>query len=97
MRVISRPILREFWTRQPTAEGRLRSWYQEAKAADWAGPVDINNKYPSASFLEDNRVVFNIGGNEYRLVVLVKYEYHVVYIRFVGTHAECDAIDAAKV
>jgi mRNA interferase HigB len=97
LRVISKPILREFWARHPNAEGRLRAWYQEAKAADWAGPVDIKNTYPSASFLGDNRVVFNIGGNDYRLVVRIKYEFRVVYIRFVGTHAEYDAINAAKV
>lgn len=97
MRVIAKRPLREFWERHPQAEGRLKSWYHEAESAQWAGPADIKRHYPSASFLGDNRVVFNIGGNDYRLVVQVRYEFHVVYVRFVGTHAEYDAIDARTV
>ncbi|MHB0978806.1 MAG: type II toxin-antitoxin system HigB family toxin [Thermoleophilia bacterium] len=97
MRVIAKPILREFWTKHPQAEVRLKAWYQEAAAADWAEPADIKAEYPLAGIIEGSRVVFNIGGNRYRLVVVVRYEYRLVYIRFIGTHAEYDAIDAAEV
>jgi mRNA interferase HigB len=97
VRVISRARLREFWERHPQAEGPLKAWFQEAEAADWLTTTDIRKRYPSADFLKDNRVVFNIGGNKYRLVVLIKYEYHLIYIRFVGTHTEYNVIDAARV
>ena len=88
VRVISRARLREFWERHPQAEDPLKAWFQEAEAADWPTTTDIHKRYPSADFLRDNHVVFNIGGNTNRLAVLVKYEYHLVYVRFVGTHAE---------
>lgn len=97
MRVISRKALREFWERHADSEMPLRAWFKEAKEAGWKGPSEIKKRYASASFLADDRVVFNIKGNEYRLVVAVRYDFGIVYIRFVGTHAEYDKIDAATI
>jgi mRNA interferase HigB len=75
----------------------LKAWYQEAEDADWKGPGDIKRNYPSASILEDNRVVFNIKGNRYRLIVRINYHYGMVWIRFIGTHSQYDKIDASKI
>jgi mRNA interferase HigB len=89
--------LREFWEVHTDSEEALRAWYKEAKQAEWVGPVDIKRRYPSASFLAKSRVVFNIKGNHYRLVTVVRYEFGIVYIRFIGTHAEYDKIDAETI
>lgn len=99
MRVISVRALKEFWEKPGCgdAEQALRAWYAEAKEAEWKGPNDIKGKYHSASIIGKNRVVFNIKGNKYRLIVALKYEFKIVYIRFVGTHKEYDAIDARTV
>jgi len=75
----------------------LKAWFKIASAADWASPAAIRADYGNASILEHNRVCFNIGGNKYRLVVQINYPYRVVYIRFIGTHAEYDTIDVATV
>lgn len=71
----------------------MEDWHAQVSHADWATPADVKATYGDASILGDGRVVFNIGGNKYRLVVRINYHYHVVYIRFVGTHAEYNAID----
>ena len=97
MRIISRKALKEFALRFPDAEGQLDAWYHEAKNAQWQTPADIKANYGSASILKDRRVVFNVCGNKYRLVVKVNFAYGVVYIRFVGTHAEYDKINAEDV
>jgi mRNA interferase HigB len=97
LRIISRGTLREFWDKHKDCEGALKSWYREANAAHWRGPNDIKRNYPSASFLKDNRVVFNIRGNKYRLVVRINYDYGIAWIRFVGTHATYNKIDAHKI
>ncbi len=97
MRVISRKALRQFWERHADSEISLRAWFKEAKAAAWQGPSEIKARYASASFLANDRVVFNIKGNEYRLVVAVRYDFSLVYVRFVGTHAEYDKIDATTI
>ena len=97
MRVIARSTLREFWEVHPDCERALKGWYREAKAADWQGPAEVKAEYLSASILHDNRVVFNICGNKYRLVVRISYKSGAVYIRFVGTHSEYDAIDARTI
>ncbi|QDS90883.1 mRNA interferase HigB [Rosistilla ulvae] len=97
MRIIARKTLVEFWTKYPRAEEQLKAWYAEADAASWTSPADVKAKYGNASILKDGRVVFNICGNGYRLVAWIKYEYYTVYIRFIGTHAEYDKIDAQKV
>lgn len=97
MRVISRKSLKAFWTREPAAEQELKAWFAEAENASWTKPSDVKAKYGSASILRDGRVVFNICGNNYRLVVWINYEFFIVYIRFVGTHKEYDAIDAQTI
>ena len=97
MRIIAKRVLREFWERCPDAEQALLAWYKEVEAEDWDTPAKVKAKYRNASIIGDNRVVFNIKGNRYRLVVKVNYPYRVVYVRFVGTHAEYDAVDAEEV
>ena len=94
MRVIAKKILRDFWETHADSEQQLKAWYQEASNANWKNPTDIKIDYPSASILSDSRVVFNIKGNHYRLIVKINYDYEMVWIRFVGTHAEYDKINA---
>ena len=97
MRVLSKKTLREFWIKHNDCEQSLKSWYEEAYDAHWHNTNDIKREYPSASFIEDNRVVFNIKGNRYRLIVKINYKYGIVWIRFVGTHSEYDKIDARTI
>lgn len=97
MRVIAKKRLREFWERHPAAREPLLAWFREVKREDWDTPAAVKAKYRNASILGGNRVVFNVKGNTYRLVVKIKYAYRVVYVRFVGTHAEYDAVDAKEV
>ena len=97
MRVIALATLRLFWIRHPNAEQPLRAWLDEARQARWKSPQDVKSRYASASFIGRNRVVFNIKGNDYRLVVAVAYRFHAVYIKFVGSHADYDRIDATTV
>lgn len=97
MRIISRKRLREFWEKHTDAQQALQAWYADVKQADWQTPADIKNVYQNASIVANNRVIFNIKGNKYRLVVVVQYQYGIVYIRFVGTHQEYDKIDAATI
>lgn len=91
------PTLRNFWERHPDAEQPLKAWVEEATSANWAQPADIKAKYRSASVLKSRRVVFNIKGNDYRLIVAVAYNLQIVYVKFVGTHKEYDAVDAETV
>ena len=99
MRIIARRTLQAFWEdpRYRDAEQPLRAWFTEVKRAEWRTPADIKAAHRSASFLANNRVVFNIAGKKYRLVVAVKYTAQIVFVRFVGTHARYDAIDAEGV
>lgn len=97
MRVISRKILREFWGKHPDARQPLQAWYADVNHANWTGPADIKNVYQNASFLFNNRVVFNIKCNHYRIVIVAQYRFGQVYIRFVGTHKEYDRIDAETI
>lgn len=97
MRVAAKKALRDFWTKHRDAEEPLFAWYREAEDVRWTSPAAIKARYASASVIGDNRVVFHIKGNRYRLVVKINYPYGVVYIRFVGTHEEYDAIDAEEV
>ncbi|HYK76642.1 MAG TPA: type II toxin-antitoxin system HigB family toxin [Daejeonella sp.] len=97
MRVIAKKTLRDFWEKHPDCEQSLKAWYQEAEEAKWKGPHDIKRDYPNASILEDNRVVFNIKGNHYRLIVKINYSYGMAWVRFMGTHAQYDKIDARKI
>ena len=97
MRVIARKTLRDFWERHTDAEQQLKAWFHETKVAEWKSFEDIKARYRSADVLSGNRVVFNIKGNAYRLVVKVHYNRGTVFIRFVGTHAEYDRIDAKTI
>ena len=97
MHIIALKALREFWETHPQAETPLRAWYAEASRADWKTPADIKAAHRNASFLPNNRVVFNIKGNDFRLVVAVRYTSTMMFIRFVGTHAEYDRIDAETI
>jgi len=97
MRVISRKTLIDYWTENPRAEQPLKSWYAEAKEADWNDTHDVKAQYGNASVVGNNRVVFNIAGNNFRLVVAIHYNMGIIFIRFVGTHEEYDRIDAEAV
>jgi mRNA interferase HigB len=97
MRIIAKRTLRDFWEACPDAEEPLLAWYREVKEADWSGPAAVKEKYRSASIVGNNRVVFNIKGNDYRLVVRINYAYRTVYIRFIGDHGAYDKIDVEEV
>jgi mRNA interferase HigB len=99
MRVIARRSLQRFWQQPGRADARapLHSWYAEAAKAMWRTPQDIKDDYATASICANNRVVFNIGGNKYRLVVEVQYQAGIVWVKFVGTHAQYDRIDVETV
>lgn len=97
MRIIAVSYLRPFWDANPDAGQPLKSWVNEVKKASWRQPADIKAQYRSASVLKNRRVVFNIKGNDYRLVVSVAYRFQAVYVKFIGTHADYDLIDAETV
>ena len=97
MNVIQRKTLKEFWEKYPHAERPLAEWFKIATKATWNGPSDVKAMFGSADFIADNRVVFNIGGNKYRLVVHIAYLHKRVLIKFVGTHEEYDKISAETV
>lgn len=96
MRIISRRALREFWEVHRDAEDALREWYRRAGREDWGAPALVLARYSNARIIGD-RVVFNIKGNAYRLIVRVDYRHRILYIRFIGTHAEYDRVDAREV
>lgn len=95
--MLAKRTLRVFWEREPAARAPLQAWYKIVEAAAWTGPSDIKATFRSADFIADNRVIFNIGGNKFRLIAHVAYPYGRVLIKFVGTHREYDAIDARSV
>ena len=97
MRVISRKTLREFWDKHNDCEQQLKSWFKEMEKSKYQNPNQLKLDYPSLSILENNRFVFNIKGNKYRLIVKINFEYQILWIRFVGTHSEYDKIDANNV
>ena len=98
MQVIAKRTLRLFWERHAQAEGPLRSWHAQVTRARWKGPADVKVMFgPMVDFVADNRVIFDIGGNKYRLVVHVAYRFKRVLIKFVGTHKEYDRIDPGRV
>lgn len=100
MRVIALSTLKVFWEKSPAyrdAQEPALAWYRFALKADWAAPRDVKRDFGNASILQDGRVVFNVAGNKYRLVVWINYPYRVVYIRFFGTHAQYDKIDAQTI
>jgi mRNA interferase HigB len=94
MRVVAVAMLRAFWLQHPDAEQPLKAWFEEASKASWTQPSDIKAQYRSASILKNRRVVFNIKGNEYRLVVAIAYRLQIGYVKFIGTHQQYDEIDS---
>ena len=97
MRIVAKKNLLAFCATHAAARQSLLAWHEEAAKAVWATPQDIKDRYASASFVGHNRVVFNIKGNAYRLIVALAYRIGVVYIKFIGTYAEYDAIDAETI
>jgi len=97
MRIVAKRTLRIFWEKYPDAKDPLLAWYREVEKEDWSNSAKLKEKYRSASVVADKRVVFNIKGNDYRLVVKINYPYRVIYIRFIGTHTEYDKIDVEEV
>lgn len=99
MRILSRPTLAEFYDQRAYADSKqpLLSWYQHVSKDAWKEPANVKDDFGSASILKDGRVVFNVGGNKYRLIVSINYPTSVVYIKFIGTHKQYDAIDAQTV
>ena len=97
MNVVALRTLQAFWNRHPNARGPLTTWYRLTRAAQWSTPQDVRESFGSADFLADNRVVFDVGWNNYRVVVRVSYRFKQVLVKFVGTHAEYDRIDAASI
>lgn len=98
MQVIALRTLRQFWRRHPQAEGPLRAWYAVVSRAEWSGPADVKRQYgTTVDFVRDNRIVFDIGGDKYRLIVHVAYSFRRALVKFIGTHAEYGKIDAETV
>jgi mRNA interferase HigB len=97
MRVIAKSTLKEFWLKHEDSEEQLKAWYNEAKKSNWSSPNALKLEYPSASILQGNRVVFNIKGNTYRMVVKINYKIGLVWIRFIGTHDDYDKINAETI
>lgn len=100
MRIIALSTLKAFWEESPEfsdAQAPTLAWHQQVKAADWAQPADVKAAFGNASILRDGRAVFNIAGNKYRIVVWINYPYRIVYVRFIGTHSQYDAIDAQTI
>jgi mRNA interferase HigB len=99
MRIIALSTLKSFVGRDAYADARhpVMAWYRQVKAADWASPAEVKRDMGNASILKDGRAVFNVAGNKYRIVVWINYTYRVVYIRFIGTHRQYDAIDAQTI
>lgn len=96
MRVISKKTLRDFYEipRYSDSKTAIEIWYRDALVSDWKAPKDIKEKYRNASFIQNNRVVFNLHGNKYRLIVKIHYNLKTIFVRFIGTHEQYDKIDA---
>jgi mRNA interferase HigB len=99
MRIIAVSTLRAFWSKREyqDAEKPLRAWVSVVRRADWSKPTEVKADFNTADILRDGRIVFDIGGNKYRLVAWINYPYRVLYVRFVGTHRQYDKIDAQTV
>ena len=98
MQVIARRTLKEFWARHPHAEGPIRAWFATVAKAQWANPAEIKRQFGgTVDFVGDNRVIFDLGGNKYRLIVHISFEFGRVLVKFIGTHAEYDRIDPETV
>lgn len=97
MRIITKRTLQAFWERHPDADESLRIWYARVSKDDWERPTQVRERYANARMIGNQRLVFNIKGNHYRLVIEVNYQHRKVYIRFIGTHAQYDRINAEEV
>jgi mRNA interferase HigB len=98
MQVIARRTLKEFWQRHPPAEKPIRLWFAATRKAQWRGPVDVKRQFgTTVDFVRDNRAIFDLGGNKYRLIVHLSYTFGRVLVKFIGTHAEYDRIDPETV
>ncbi len=97
MRIIAKSTLRKYWEAHPKIEEPLKAWYADVKNSSWKKPTDLRNTYATVSLLKNNRAVFNIKGNQFRIVVRINYFSGLVFIRFIGTHAEYDEVDAETI
>lgn len=97
MRIIAKRTLRQFWLIHADAKGPLEAWHAEARRAAWTTPQQVKRIFGSASILKNGRVVFNIAGNKYRLVVAIDYGRGACFVKFIGNHAQYDAIDAETI
>jgi mRNA interferase HigB len=98
MQIIAKRVLREFWIRHNQAEAPLRAWYALVDKVEWSGPQDVKDRFgTTVDFVSDNRIIFDIGGNKYRLIVHVAYRFKRVLIKFVGTHEEYNRINPETV
>lgn len=97
MRIIAKSTLRAFWEKHPDAETPLKTWYKIVEKQNWKSTQDIKKLFGSASIITSNRVVFNIKGNDYRLVVYIVFSIQKIFIRFVGTHKQYDKIDVKSI
>ena len=97
MRMIALRTLKQFWKKHPDAEHPLRQWYDDVRRADWKTPQELRVAYASASVISSDRVVFNVKGNAYRIIVRINFHYRIMYIRFIGTHAEYDQVNVKEV
>lgn len=96
-RIFAKSTIREFWENHPDAEQHLKTWYDTVMSSDWKNPNDVKKTYANASILNNNRAVFNIKGNNYRLIVKFNFEKQWVFIKFIGTHLDYDKIDANNI
>lgn len=96
-RIFAKSTIREFWENHPDAEQHLKTWYDTVMSSDWKNPNDVKQTYANASILKNNRAVFNIKGNNYRLIVKFNFEKQWVFIKFIGTHLDYDKIDANNI
>ncbi len=97
LKIFSRGTLRDYWGKHADCELQLKTWYRETEKSKWESINELKKEYPSASILKNNRIVFNIKGNDYRLIVKFNFDYQLAWIRFIGTHAEYDKINASKI
>lgn len=97
LRVIAKKVLREFWEKHSDCEQQLKAWFQETSKTEWTNLNEIKVEYPSASIIGNDRIVFNIKGNKYRLIVKINFDYQMVWIRFIGTHSEYDKVNAKTI
>jgi len=97
LRIFTKKTLREYWEKHADCERQLNEWYEIAQKAEWKTPHDVKNEFANASIVPNNRVVFNIKGNAYRLVIEFNYKFGLAYIKFIGTHSEYDKIDVTTI